>query len=136
SSNVPALPQPTIRASGKRIVLEQPGVETVISAGGPTALTVSPDLYRAELVRALLMGELGSQTGLNAALRERLGATYWVNVTLASMDANTKYLLIRTLVANDKAASGIAALLAEYSRFLAEGVPDNELEAFKSAFIS
>src|SRR5205085_10537918 len=74
SGNLPAVPKPSVRAAGKLIVLERPVVQTIISAGGPTGLAITPDFVRAELAVGVLSG--GFSGRLLKAVRERLGATY------------------------------------------------------------
>jgi zinc protease len=126
--------KPTLRASGKLVVLERPVVQTVIAAGGPMALTVAPDLVRTQLAVAVLGG--GPSGRLWRAVRERLGAAYGISTSLQAVDLDTRTLFIRTVVANDKAKGALAAIRDEYARFIAEGVAEEELAPLQRVFVT
>jgi zinc protease len=134
SGNVPGVPMPVVRSSGKLVVLERPVVQTIISAGGPTGLVITPDFVRAELAIGVLSG--GFSGRLLKAVRERLGATYGISASLQPIDAYTRGLLIHTPVANDKAKDALATIRSEYARFWAEGVTEDEIEPLKTVFIT
>jgi zinc protease len=135
SGNVPAVPKPVVRSSGKLVVLERPVVQTIISAGGPTTFAITPDFVRAQAAVEVL-GRGGFTSRLTRAVRERLGATYGISASLQSIDATTRALLIHTPVANDKAKEALATIRSEYARFVADGVTDEEIEPLKTAYIS
>lgn len=126
--------KPTLRAPGKLVVLERPVVQTVIAAGGPMTLTVTPDLVRTQLAVAALGG--GPSGRLWKAVRERLGAAYGISTSLQPVDLDTRTLFIRAAVANDKAKGALAAIRDEYARFIAEGVTEEELAPLKRVFVT
>lgn len=126
--------KPILHAPGKLVVLERPVVQTVIAAGGPMALAVTPDLVRTQLAVAALGGNPSAR--LWKAVRERLGAAYGVSTSLQPVDLETRTLVIRTAVANEKAKGALAAIREEYARLIAEGVTDEQLEALKQVFIT
>jgi zinc protease len=136
SANLPVVTKPAVHSVGKFIVLEQPVVQTAIAAGGLTTLSVTPDFDRADLAKMMLVGELDSSTGLTAVVRQRLGASYGVSVSLGDIDASTISLVINALVSNGRAVEAIAAIRTEYSRFLTDGIPANDLEPLKTSFVS
>jgi zinc protease len=134
SGHLPAPPKPVVRAPGRLVVLERPVVQTIIAAGGPTTLAVTPDFVRAEVATEVLGRGFGSR--LLKAVRERLGAAYGIAASLQSFDSATRGLLINTSVANDKAKDALATIRAEYARFFTDGVTDEEVEPLKTAYIS
>ena len=109
-------------------------VQTIIAAGGPMALAVTPDLARTQLAVAALGGNPSAR--LWKAVRERLGAAYGVSTSLQPVALETRTLVIRTAVANEKAKRALAAIREEYARLIAEGVTDEELEALKRLFVT
>jgi zinc protease len=134
SGRVPEPAKPAFRSPGKLIVLERPTAQTAIIAGGPMNFTVTPDELRFDIAAAVLGG--GSSGRLFSAVRERLGATYGISASLYDVDIGTRALLIRTAVANEKAADVLAAIRAEYSRYVAEGVTDDEIEPLKTQLVT
>ncbi len=134
SGKVPLRPAPVFRPSGKLVVVEKPAVQTAIVAGGLTGLTVTPDLARAEIAVSVFGGGFAGR--LTKAIRERLGATYGVSVALQPVGADTRVLAIRSAVANDKSRDVLAAIRTEYSRYVAEGPTDVEIEPRKRIFIN
>jgi len=135
SGRVPAVAKPALRSSGKLVVLEKAVVQTVIVAGAPTTLAVTPDLVRAELAVEVL-GRGSAASRLGRAVRGRLGATYGISAVLQASVAGTRTLLIRTPVANDKAKAALEAIREEYALFAAEGVTEEEIEPLKTAAIA
>jgi zinc protease len=109
-------------------------LQTIISAGAPTSLPVTPDLVRAQIAIAVLGGGVNGR--LMKAVREQLGATYGISAALQAYDEAARGLLIHTPVANDKAKDALATIRSEYARFYADGVTDEEIEPRKSALIS
>jgi zinc protease len=134
SGRVPELSKLVLRAPGKLIVLEKPAVQTAIVAGGPVNFAITPDESRYDIAAAVLGG--GSTGRLFSAVREKLGATYGISASLQDVDMDTRALLIRTAVSNDKAADALAAIRAEYSRYVAEGVTDDEIEPLKTQLLT
>jgi len=134
SGKVPLRPAPVFRPSGKLVVVEKPAVQAAIVAGGLTGLTVTPDLARAEIAVSVFGGGFAGR--LTKAIRERLGATYGVSVALQPVGADTRVLAIRSAVANDKSRDVLAAIRTEYSRYVAEGPTDVEIEPRKRIFIN
>jgi zinc protease len=125
--------KPVLRAPGKLVVLERPVVQTVIVGGGPTSSAVTPDFPRIQLAVAALGG--GPSARLWIAVREKLGAAYGISARLQAIDFNTRTLFVRTAVANDKVKDAVAAIRAEYERFVAAGLAESELEALKANFV-
>jgi zinc protease len=134
SGRVPARPAPVFRPSGQLVVVERSTVQTAVIAGGLTGLAVTPDLARAEIAVSVLGG--GFTGRLMKAVRERLGATYGVSIALQPIDADTRVLAIRSAVANDKSREALAAIRGEYSRYIAEGPTELEIEPRKQIFIN
>ena len=116
AGKLPPPAKPILQAPGKLVVLERPVVQTIIAAGGPMALAVTPDLARTQLAVAALGG--------NPSAR------------VQPVDLETRTLVIRTAVANEKAKGALAAIREEYARLIAEGVTDEELEALKRLFVT
>ena len=99
--------KPTLRAPGKLVVLERPVVQTVIAAGGPMTLTVTPDLVRTQLAVAALGG--GPSGRLWKAVRERLGAAYGISTSLQPVDLDTRTLFIRAAARSPPSATNTPA---------------------------
>jgi len=135
TGRLPAASRPVLQATGKLVVLEKAVVQTVIVAGAPTTLSVTPDLVRAELAVEVL-GRGSAASRLGRAVRGRLGATYGISAVLQASAAGTRTLLIRTPVANDKAKPALDAIREEYAMFAAEGVTEEEIEPLKTAAIT
>jgi zinc protease len=130
----PVVPKLALHSPGKLVVLERPVTQTIITAGAPTLHAITPDYLRAQIaVDVLGRGFTGR---LMKAVRERLGATYGISATFQSFDATSRGLVLHTPVANDKAKEALAAIRAEYARFLADGVTDEEITPLKTAYIS
>jgi zinc protease len=125
--------EPSVRNNGKLVVLERPVVQTAIAAGGPMRLAITPDQVRTQLAVAALGGSPSGRLWL--AVREKLGAAYRISAALQPIGLDTRALLIRTAVANDKAGRAVAAIREEYARFVADGVSEDELEALKAIFV-
>ena len=134
AGKLPPPAKPILHAPGKLVVLERPVVQTMIAAGGPMTLAVTPDLARTQLAVAALGGNPSAR--LWKAVRERLGAAYGVSTSLQPVDLEIRTLVIRTAVANEKAKGALAAIREEYARLIAEGVTDEELEALKRLFVT
>jgi zinc protease len=134
SGQQPVLSKPVLHSSGKLVVLEKAVVQTAIAIGAPTTLTVTPDLARAELAVDVL--SRGFSSRLMRAVRERLGAAYGISATLQQADAQSRTLVIRTPVANDKAKAALAAIRDEYALYVAEGATDDEVEPLKTVHIT
>ena len=122
--------KPTLRSAGKLVVLEKPVVQTAVVVGAPTTLSVTPDLLRAEMAVELLTRSFSGR--LYVAVRERLGAAYGVSASLQQVDTQSRTLVIRTPVANDKAKAVLAAIRDEYASYVAEGATDAEIEPLKT----
>jgi zinc protease len=133
SGNVPTISKPLVRSSGKLVVLERPVVQTIISAGAPTGIAITPDIVRSQMAVEVL--GRGFNGRLLKAVRERLGAAYGISAVLQTVDATTRALFIHTPVANDKAKEALATIRSEYARFVADGVTDEEVEPLKTAYI-
>jgi zinc protease len=131
---VPTISKPLVRSSGKLVVLERPVVQTIISAGAPTGIAITPDIVRSQMAVEVL--GRGFNGRLLKAVRERLGAAYGISAVLQTVDATTRALFIHTPVANDKAKEALATIRSEYARFVADGVTDEEVGPLKSAYIS
>jgi zinc protease len=134
SGRLPERSKLVFRSPGKLIVLERPAAQTAIFAGGPMNMAANPDEVRFDIAAAVL-GD-GSSGRLFKAIRERLGATYGISAGLYDVDMDSRALLIRTAVANDKASDVLAAIRAEYARYLAEGATDDEIEPLKTQLLS
>lgn len=122
--------KPTLRSTGKLVVLEKPVVQTAVVVGAPTTLSVTPDLFRAEMGVEVLTRAFSGR--LYLAVRERLGAAYGVSAALQQSDVEARTLVIRTPVANDKAKAVLAAIRDEYANYVAEGATDAEIEPLKT----
>jgi zinc protease len=134
SGAVPPVPKPTMRSSGKLIVMERPVVQTAIVAASPTSLAVTPDLTRAEMAVQVLGRAFTGR--LFRAVREKLGAAYGISASLRPVGDEARMLYIASAVANDKAKAALAAIREEYARYVADGVADDEVEPLKSIFIT
>jgi zinc protease len=128
------MPKPVLKSPGKLVVLERPVVQTIISAGAPMRLPITPDFVRAQVALTVLGGGLNGR--LMKAVREQLGATYGISATFQAYDETLRGLLIHSPVANDKAKDALAMIRSEYARFYADGVTDEEVEPRKTALVS
>jgi len=131
------LAQPAIsapRQPGRLIVIEKPVAQTAIVAGGPSGWRNDPDVVRGSIAVRTLSGGFGSR--LYGALRETLGAVYGVKAELQAIDDERHLFVIRAAVANDKAAAALAAIRAEYARFLSKGVTETEVAPLKTKLIA
>jgi zinc protease len=133
AGNPPVPLRAVLRAPGKLVVLERAVVQTAIAAGGPMQLAITPDVARTQLAVAALGGN--SSARLWRAVRERLGAAYGISAALQPADVETRWLLIRTAVATDKAKDVLSAIREEYARFVADGPTDAEVEALAGLFV-
>jgi zinc protease len=134
SGNRPPQPTLAMRSSGKLIVLEKPVVQTAIAAGGPVRVAIEPDGLR--VVAAVSVLGSGAEGRLFEAIRERLGASYGAYAELEEIDAIARGLYINAEVANENVADALAAIRAEYVRFLTSGVTDEELETAKEKLVA
>lgn len=122
-----------LRPDRRTIVLERPVPQTIIQAFGPAEIGPVFDPIRASMAVARLGG--GSQGRLHAALRDRLGATYGVSVSIDSFSWMVHGVSLRTAVSPELAADALRALREEYARWWQEGVSEAEFAATRSSMI-
>jgi zinc protease len=127
-------PPPAMRTLPKLVVLERKVVQTAIVAGGASGWSLEPDLLPGTLAARALGG--GFESRLVRAVREKLGAAYRISAGFHQLHPKAFALVVSTAVDNSKAAAAINAIRQEYGRFLADGVPNAELEPLKTKLVT
>jgi zinc protease len=127
-------PPPAMRTLPKLVVLERKVVQTAIVAGGASGWRLEPELLPGTMAVRALGG--GFESRLVRAVREKLGAAYNIRAGFQQLHPRAIALVINTAVDNSKAAAAIDAIRKEYERFLADGVPDTEIEPLRTKLVA
>lgn len=128
-----AVALPAMREHAPRMVaLEMPAPQTIIQAFGPTGVGRSLDDLPAN-VALQRMG--GAQGRLHAVLRDRLGATYGVEMRNVDYLRGIQTVLISSAVEHGKAVEAVAAIREEYAKWWRDGMTAAEFDAVKSSML-
>lgn len=119
-----------ILSSTKTVALAAPVPQTYLMIGGWSGIARSEDPFITDILTAILRGRLFK------AVREKLGAAYGARAQLSSQGPDRLFFSINAAVEHEKAPDALAAMRAELSRFLADGITQAEFEPQKEKLLS
>ncbi len=122
------------RQVSKTIVIERPVEQSIILAGNATRWNGGTEGQSRAIAMTILGG--GSSSRLYVAIRERLGAAYGAQSGISAMLAGHFRLSMQASVANEKVGPALAAMHAEYARFLRDGVTEGEVAPIKTRMLT
>lgn len=129
-------PSPEIRLSPSHgaVFLQKQVAQTVILAGGPGTWTYGADDVLLEIATASLTGGFSSR--MYRSLREKLGATYGVRGMDEALSDHARLFMIRSAVDHNRAVYALAGLRAEYAKWHADGITQEELDGVRGQLLS
>lgn len=116
------------------IAVRRPVEQTLIVMTAPTGWSAGADGAARALAMAVLGGAQNSRLWI--ALRDRLAATYSASAWIQPLHRPLYRFVMQSSVAHESVASVLAAMRAEYRRFVIEGVTPEEVEPLKQRQIT
>ena len=119
-----------ILAKGGTVVQNFPGPQTEVLFGHAGLAFDDPDYFAAAILNEMFGGS-GLTSRLMNEVREARGLTYGIGTNLVNNE-HAEALMGQTSVGNDKVATTIGVIRAEWARIAAEGITDAELAKAKT----